>query len=132
VGALIYDGPRVLLVKRGKEPLKDYWSLPGGAVEAGETLEEALRREVLEETGLIVKIIRLGDVFERIMPDLAGRIEYHYVLMDYVCEIAGGELQPGSDSADVRWFSPEEWKGVPVTSGTIEVIERCRTGAKIF
>ncbi len=132
MGALIYDGPRVLLVKRGKEPLKDYWSLPGGAVEAGETLEEALRREVLEETGLIVKIIRLGDIFERIMPDLAGRIEYHYVLMDYVCEIAGGELQPGSDSADVRWFSPEEWKGVPVTSGTIEVIERCRTGAKTF
>lgn len=132
MGALIYDGPRVLLVKRGNEPLKDYWSLPGGAVEAGETLEEALLREVLEETGLIVKIIRLGDIFERIMPDLAGRIEYHYVLMDYVCEIAGGELQPGSDSADVRWFSPEEWKGVPVTSGTIEVIERCRTGAKTF
>lgn len=64
------------------------------------------------------------------MPDAAGRIEYHYVLLDYVCEITGGQPRAGSDSADVRWFTLEELKGVPVTSGTLEVIERCRPGAK--
>lgn len=130
VGALIYDGDRVLLVQRGKEPLKGFWSLPGGAVESGEQLEQALLREVLEETSLIVKIVRFGEIFERIMPDPEGKIEYHYVLLDYVCEVVSGQPHPGSDSADVRWFSPEELKGVPVTSGTLEVIERCRTGAR--
>jgi 8-oxo-dGTP diphosphatase len=130
VGALIYDGDRVLLVQRGKEPLKGFWSLPGGAVESGERVEQALLREVLEETCLTVKIVRFGEIFERIMPDPEGRIEYHYVLLDYVCEIESGQPRAGSDSADVRWFSPEELKGVPVTSGTLEVIERCRTGAR--
>lgn len=130
VGALIYDGDRVLLVQRGKEPLKGFWSLPGGAVEPGELLEQALLREVMEETSLEVKIVRFGEIFERIMPDTAGNIEYHYVLLDYVCEITKGQPQAGSDSADVRWFGPDELKGVPVTSGTLEVIERCRTGAK--
>lgn len=129
VGALIYDGDRVLLVQRGNEPLKGFWSLPGGAVEPGEKLEQALLREVLEETSLVVRIVRFGEIFERIMPDSAGNIEYHYVLLDYVCEIVEGEPRPGSDSADVRWFRPEELNTVPVTSGTLEVIERCRTGA---
>ncbi len=132
VGALIYDGDRVLLVQRGKEPLKGFWSLPGGAVETGELVQDALIREVQEETGLEVKIVRFGELFERIMPDTAGATEYHYVLLDYVCEILSGQPRAGSDSADVRWFSPEELKGVPVTSGTLEVIERCRTGAKTF
>lgn len=131
VGALIYDGDRVLLVQRGKEPLQGYWSLPGGAVEPGERVEQALLREVLEETNLIVEIVRFGEIFERIMPDAEGKIEYHYVLLDYVCSVTSGEPHPGSDSADVRWFSPEELKGVPITSGTLEVIERCRTGARI-
>lgn len=132
VGALIYDGDRVLLVQRGKEPLKGFWSLPGGAVETGELVQDALIREVEEETGLEVKIVRFGELFERIMPDAAGATEYHYVLLDYVCEILSGQPRAGSDSADVRWFSPEELKGVPVTSGTLEVIERCRTGAKTY
>lgn len=132
VGALIYDGDRVLLVQRGKEPLKGFWSLPGGAVETGELVQDALIREVEEETGLEVKIVRFGELFERIMPDTAGATEYHYVLLDYVCEILSGQPRAGSDSADVRWFSPEELKGVPVTSGTLEVIERCRTGAKTY
>ncbi|MFN7544284.1 MAG: NUDIX hydrolase [Acidobacteriota bacterium] len=130
MGALIYRESQVLLVQRGKEPLKGYWSLPGGAVEAGEPLVEALRREVREETGLDVGIERLGEIFERILRDESGVVEYHYVLVDYVCEVLGGELQAGDDSADVGWFTPEELKGLRITSGTLEVIERCRTGAK--
>jgi ADP-ribose pyrophosphatase YjhB (NUDIX family) len=132
VGALVFDRDRVLLVQRGNEPLKGWWSLPGGAVEAGERVEDAVCREVLEETNLEVRVVRFGEIFERIMPDAAGEIEYHYVLLDYVCEVRGGILRAGSDSADVRWFSPEELKELPITSGTLEVVERCRTGAKSY
>jgi 8-oxo-dGTP diphosphatase len=126
VGALIFQGDSVLLVQRGKEPLKGFWSLPGGAVEAGELVEEALRREVLEETGLTVRIARFAEIFERIMPDAAGQIEYHYVLLDYVCEVTGGALRAGSDSADARWVNLESLSELEITSGTREVIERCR------
>ena len=132
VGGLVFDGDLVLLVQRGNEPLKGWWSLPGGAVEAGERVEDAVCREVLEETNLEVRVVRFGEIFERIMPDAAGEIEYHYVLLDYVCEVCGGSLRAGSDSADVRWFSPEELKELPITSGTLEVVERCRTGAKSY
>src|SRR5258708_3416272 len=88
VGALIFTktgrrGP-ILLVERGGQPLKGYWSLPGGLVETGETLVEAVRREILEETGLKVEPAKLFEVFERIMRDPQGRAEYHYVLADYV------------------------------------------------
>lgn len=131
VGALIFDRDRVLLVQRGNEPLKGWWSLPGGAVETGERLEAAVLREVLEETNLVVKIVRFGEIFERIMLDADGKTEYHYVLLDYVCEVVGGTLTAGSDSADVRWFGLEELKKLPITSGTLEVVERCRTGVKI-
>ncbi len=135
MGALIFDRGRVLLVQRGKEPLKDYWSLPGGAVETGERVQEALAREVLEETGLEVEVGALAEVFERIMPDLAGRAEYHYVLLDYYCRVTGGRLEAGSDSADARWFEGKDLDELLLTSGTRDVIERCRkqleSGAKI-
>ena len=101
VGALIVEGPRILLVERGHEPLKGYWSLPGGAVETGERLEDAMRREVREETGLEVSVVCLLEVFERIMHDDAGRPEYHYVLMDYLCHPAGGTLAAADDASRV-------------------------------
>ena len=131
VGALIFDGDRVLLVQRGNEPLKGWWSLPGGAVETGEPLEAAVLREVLEETNLVVKVVRFGEIFERLMLDSDGKTEYHYVLLDYICEVVGGTLAAGSDSADARWFGLKELKELPITSDTLEVVERCRTGVKI-
>jgi len=124
VGALIFNRGRILMAQRGKEPLKGWWSLPGGAVEAGETLDTAVRREVLEETGLIVKPLRVHEIFERIIRDAAGTPEYHYVLMDYICRVTGGSPQAGDDVARVEWMRLEDLAGLQITVGTLEVIER--------
>lgn len=127
VGALILDEGRVLLVERGKEPLAGYWSLPGGVVETGERLEDALVREVFEETGLHVTADSIATVFERIMPDPGGTCEYHYVLIDFYCTITSGEPRPGDDSARVEWFPIDSLPKLRMTEGTREVIEACCT-----
>ncbi len=124
MGALIYEDARVLLVERGREPLIGEWSLPGGVVEAGERLEDALAREVLEETGLVVAVGQLATVFERIMPDTAGGCEYHYVLLDFYCTLEGGTLGAGDDSSAVRWFDIDSLDGLLMTAGTCSVIRQ--------
>ena len=124
VGALIFRRDRVLLVERGKSPLKGYWSLPGGAVETGERLEEGVRREVLEETGLVVKPVRLFTIFERIMRDKQGEAEYHYVLVDYLCRVTGGSLEAASDVSRVAWVARTGLSRYKITEGTLPVIER--------
>lgn len=123
-GALIFDGPRLLIVERGREPLRGYWSLPGGGVETGERLTEAIAREVLEETGLVVHPERIFEIFERLMHDDDGRTEYHYVLIDYLCRVTGGQLMPGDDVSDARWVTRAELAEYQLTEGTLEVIER--------
>ena len=135
VGAIIFDGDRVLLVERAGEPLKGWWSIPGGLVETGETIEQALRRETREETGLELEQITRFDLFERIMRDADGRAEYHYVLVDYICKQAGGQLRAGDDVSRVEWVSVAGMGNYKVTSGTVEAVERAyeihvrRTGA---
>lgn len=124
VGALVFSEDRLLLVERGKEPLKGYWSLPGGILETGETLEQGIRREVLEETGLKVEPLSIFEVFERIMPDGDGRTEYHYVLIDYLCRQVGGSLQAASDASRVIWVSQPELAQYRLTEGTLAVVER--------
>lgn len=124
MGALILDGSRVLLVLRGHEPLKGYWSLPGGAVETGEALEDALRREVREETGLDVEILGLVEVFERVTRDDAGAAEFHYILMDYACRATAGALCAADDASGARWFGRDEVAALHITPGTPAVIEK--------
>jgi 8-oxo-dGTP diphosphatase len=124
VGALIFEDGRILLVERGKEPLKGYWSIPGGIVETGEKLEEGIRREVLEETGLDVDPYSMFEIFERIIPDAEGKPEYHYVLIDYLCRRLSGEPAAASDVSRVAWVSENELSRYRITEGTLGVIER--------
>jgi ADP-ribose pyrophosphatase YjhB (NUDIX family) len=108
VGAVIVDGQRALIVQRGGEPLKGHWSIPGGVVELGETLRQAVAREALEETGLVIQVGEVVEVFDSIVPDATGGTKYHYVLIDFRCEVIAGEARPGSDAMAVRWISAGE------------------------
>jgi len=124
VGALIFEGDSILLVERAGEPLKGYWSLPGGLVETGELIEDAVRREVREETGLLVELLSRFDIFERIMRDAEGRAEYHYVLVDYICRVVGGASCAGDDVSRLEWVKRPELGNYRLTEGTLEAIER--------
>lgn len=124
VGALIFDSDRILMAERGGEPLKGWWSIPGGLLETGESLEEGVRREVREETGLDVRPVRMLQIFERIMRDEKGAAEYHYVLIDYICRVRGGTLLAGDDVSRVEWVRRRDLKQLRITEGTVAVIEK--------
>ena len=121
VGAVIVDGDRVLLVKRAHEPLKGEWSLPGGAVEVGESHEAALLREVREETCLDVTVGPVVEVLDRIGRDANDRVEYHFVIVDYLCRVAGGTATCGSDAEDVEWARRDDLARYRLTSAATAV-----------
>lgn len=108
VGALIFDKGRVLLVRRGHAPSLGEWSIPGGALEVGETLADGVKREVLEETGLVVEPVATVDAVDRIARDNAGRVQFHYVLVDYLCRVVGGSAAFASDAVGLRWTAMDE------------------------
>jgi 8-oxo-dGTP diphosphatase len=117
---VILDGDRVLLVKRANDPFQGWWSIPGGIVETGELLRDAVRREIREETGLEVEPLSIVEVFESIRPT------YHFVVVDFLCRVIGGELRAGSDAESARWFGVQE---LPehLTAGAAEIILRAAT-----
>lgn len=122
VGALIFKGKNILLVRRGKPPSKGKWSLPGGRLHLGESVKEAVVREIREETQLVVKPLKVGKVVEHIIKDKEGRIEYHYVIVDYVCQIVKGTPQPSSDVSQVGFVPISKLKNLELTPGTTKVI----------
>lgn len=126
VGAIIFDQGRrrVLLVKRGREPAQGRWSFPGGLVEVGESLAEALRREIREETGLTVEVGPLVEVVDRVIYDDAERVRYHYILVDYLCTALSDEPLGASDVDEARWFEVEQLEGLEMTEGAVEVIAK--------
>ena len=122
VGAVIVHDNRVLLIRRGQAPLLGEWSLPGGVLECGETLREATVREAQEETGLVVEAGEMLGVYERLIRAEDGRIRYHYVLIDFLCRLAGGDLKAGSDAADVRWFTRGELPALKLAFDANDVV----------
>lgn len=124
VGAVIIDNARVLLVKRAHEPLKGEWSLPGGALDVGETLHAAVVREVREETGLDVAVVMLVEVVERITLDERGRVQYHFVIADYLCRPIGGVLASASDAEAVEWAALDDMDRFGLTATARDVIRK--------
>jgi ADP-ribose pyrophosphatase YjhB (NUDIX family) len=132
VGAIIIEDSRVLLVKRAHPPLQAQWSIPGGVLEIGEMIREAAVREAREETGLVVEPEDLLGVYDRILRDIEERVQYHYVLIDFLCRRIGGELLAASDAAEVRWFKRDELPALNLAEDTIDVIRKgfARLGIK--
>jgi 8-oxo-dGTP diphosphatase len=121
VGGVLLHRGRVLLIRRGKQPLRGRWVVPGGTVELGESLEEALVREMEEETGIRVRPVSLLTVFDRIEKD-ASEVRYHYVIVDYLCEYLGGEARAGSDALDVAWATESELGDFDMPPKALEVV----------
>jgi ADP-ribose pyrophosphatase YjhB (NUDIX family) len=124
VGAIIIEDARVVLVKRRHPPLQDEWSIPGGVLEVGELVREAAVREAREETGLTVEAGELLGVYDRVLRDADKRVQYHYVLIDFLCRRVAGEIAAASDASEVRWFSREELPGLKLAEDTVDVIRK--------
>ncbi|MGQ9679242.1 MAG: NUDIX hydrolase [Candidatus Bathyarchaeia archaeon] len=130
VAAVIISNDAILLVKRGHEPSKGVWGLPGGVVELGETIEEAVRREVKEETGVEVSPVRLLTVLDSITKDKSGRIRYHYILFEFLCKFLRGELKAYSDVQDAMWVSLSSLGAVDIMPWTRKFIDKIYSDLK--
>jgi mutator protein MutT len=124
VGAVIIEDSRILLVKRAHPPLQAHWSIPGGVLEVGELVRQAAVREAREETGLMVEPGDLLGVYDRILRNPEQRVQYHYVLIDFLCRRVGGEMQAADDAAEVRWFTREELPALNLPKDTQDVIRK--------
>lgn len=124
VGGVVISDGRVLLVRRGGPPLQGQWSIPGGILEVGETLIEGVRRELAEETGIDVRVRTLIEVFERIERDPSGKAQYHFVVLDYLCDAVRGIARAGSDVSEVAWAAPFELEKYSLTEIAGRVIRK--------
>lgn len=124
VGGIVFQGDQVLLIKRGEEPSLGQWSIPGGVVQVGETLEEAVIREIREETHLEVEVLALTKILDRIFRDPDGRVTYHYVLADFLCRLRAGELKSDSDAREARFVALQDLPSYQMAPPTLEVIHR--------
>ena len=121
---MVIAGGRTLLIRRGSAPLLGQWSIPGGILELSESIAEGVRRELAEETGLEVRVGDLIEVFERIVPGEDGRTRYHFVILDYLCEMVSGVARAGSDVTDVAWAREDELEKYALTAIATRVIQR--------
>ena len=123
VGAVVFKDDSVLLVRRGQEPAKDLWAIPGGSVKIGETLQEAAEREILEETGIQIQAAKPIYTFDVIERDMAGKVRFHYVIVDLAADFVTGEPSPGDDAVEARWISADEINNLQVSAATRKLLK---------
>jgi 8-oxo-dGTP diphosphatase len=123
VGAVVFKDECVLLVRRGQPPAEDLWAIPGGSVEIGETLQEAAEREILEETGIQIRASKPIYTFDHIDRDAAGKVRFHYVIVDLAADYVLGEPSPGDDAVEARWVSAKEINGLAVSAATLNLLK---------
>lgn len=126
LGAIVWKDGRVLMVKRGRPPGEGIWSLPGGLQLVGETVAEGIRREISEETGVEIELLGLVEVIDSVRRDAAGRVLYHFTIIDYAARWVAGEAVAGDDAADVAWVAPEDLDRLDTWAETARVIEKSR------
>lgn len=126
LGAVVWRDDKVLMIKRGQPPRAGIWSLPGGGQDLGETVEQGIRRELREETGVEVELLGLVAVIDSVQRDAEGRVLYHYTIVDYAARWASGDVVAGDDAADAAWFSLDELAGLHLWEETMRVIELSR------
>ncbi len=124
VGGVVIKEDRVLLVRRGKPPSEGEWAIPGGSVELGEALQEAVAREILEETGISIRVGEPVHLFDDVRRDDMGRVRFHYVILDFAGEFLSGELKAADDAKDARWVSPEDFRHLNVNKNTIKLMRK--------
>jgi 8-oxo-dGTP diphosphatase len=125
VGGVVIKEDRVLLVRRGKPPSEGEWAIPGGSVELGETLQEAVQREILEETGITIRVGKDPiHVFDDVRKDNAGHIRFHYVILDFSGEFLRGEVKAADDAKDARWVSPEDFSQLNINTNTVKLMKK--------
>jgi 8-oxo-dGTP diphosphatase len=124
VGAVVFKEGKVLLVLRGKPPAESQWAIPGGCVELGETLQEAAQREILEETGIVIRAGKPVYTFDVVEQDKNGGIRFHYVIVDLAAEYISGEIRAGDDAADVKWLSSEDLQYRNVSATTRKLLKQ--------
>jgi 8-oxo-dGTP diphosphatase len=124
VGGVAIHESRVLLVRRGQPPLEGRWSIPGGILEVGETIAEGIERELMEETGVRVRVLELIEIYEKVMRDEENRPQYHFVILDYACEVVEGTARAGGDVTEVKWASEQELDALALTGAAKRVIRR--------
>jgi mutator protein MutT len=123
VGAAVVDGSRLLLIRRSKEPSKGLWSVPGGVIELGETVQDAVKREVKEETGIDVQVERLLDVADAIIRDEQGQVRFHYVVIRYLARPLTTMARPRSDVSEAKWVDLTDATNYPLTKGATKLVD---------
>jgi 8-oxo-dGTP diphosphatase len=127
VGGVVIHGGRVLLVRRGQPPLEGRWSIPGGILEIGETITSAIERELKEETGVSVRVAGLLEIYEKVLRDSDNRAQYHFVILDYICEFVEGVAEAAGDVTDAEWVSEADLEKMQLTSAALRVVKKAFT-----
>jgi|SRR5579863_1019010 len=122
-GVVIHEG-RVLLIRRGQPPLEGRWSIPGGILEIGETIAAAIGRELKEEAGITVRVLGLIEIYEKVLRDADNHPQYHFVILDYMCEFVEGVAAAGGDVTDAEWVSEGELEKMHLTSAALRVVKK--------